>query len=134
VDSRVAQRMTAHVTALAVEHGITLTWVRSWRLAEAFPEERTAYVPVIRRPRDYLFALHELGHTADPLAVELLHDTTQRGAIVCESAAWAWVSEVAKPALLRHVRAEDWNAVAYAWRTYLAEGWRRDRRVPRGSG
>lgn len=122
MDPGLRQRMARHVQDLADEHGIPVTWKPGWRNAEAFPSIPAITVPVIRSPRDYLVALHELGHVLSPESASL-HDTPgpmwSYLGIVSEGAAWAWAATAAKPALVRHFRAKDWDAVAYAFRTYL---------------
>lgn len=119
MDPALARRMTAHVTRLAEDHDVTVHWIRSWRHAQAFPGERSAFVPKIRRPSDYLVALHEIGHTADPTSHRLVDATDRHSGIVCEAAAWAWATEHALPSLRRAARAEDWQRVADAFTTYL---------------
>lgn len=116
----VAKRMRDHVLDLASEEHTTVSWVTNWRAACAFIEPaRHIYVPSIRRPSDYLFGLHELGHVASPDAVDLWTRDDRYSIILCEGAAWAWAAAKADPRLLRHFRARDWNTVAYAYRTYL---------------
>ena len=113
--------MTTHLTELAAEHGIQVTWVPRWQLAQAFAATKHAYVPVIRRPSDYLFGLHEIGHVLAPHSLEAWDEPGSYAAVLCEGAAWAWASQHAKPSLARHLRKADWDRVAYAYRTYLAE-------------
>lgn len=115
----VAERMTRHIEDLAKQHGVRLRWVPSWRKAEAIPGIFTALVPEIRRPSDYLFALHELGHIASPVARRLTEKPGHHNTVLCEGAAWAWATEAAEPALARRLTARDWDRVAYAYRTYL---------------
>lgn len=110
--------MTRHLETLAAEHGIDITWTSSWRRAEAYPQLSWAVLPTVRRPSDYLIALHELGHIASAHA-----QTPDFGGpycdLLCEGASWAWAAEHALPSLARHLRAEDWNLVGYAFRSYL---------------
>lgn len=117
----IALRMRDHVLRLAAEGNVQVTWTRTgWRKAMAFIEPHPhIYVPEIRRPRDYLFALHELGHVLSPDAVDLWERGDRYSVILCEGAAWAWASAKADPRLLRHLRKKDWDTVAYAYRTYL---------------
>lgn len=136
MDSRIAEQMTDHVTSLAKEHHVKVRWITDWKGAISFEQTNTVYVPVIRRPSDYLFCLHELGHVISP---EARNAWTSDGSIsryeelLCEGAAWAWAGSQAKPALTRHLRAKDWNTVAYAYRTYLAGlPWTRTRLPKRG--
>lgn len=119
MDPRVAARMSEHVREVAAEHGIRLTWIKSWRQAIAFHETKHAYVPEITHPSDYLFALHEVGHLASPDSLEAWDGEGGYSSILCEGAAWAWAATTARPALTRHLRAKDWDLVAYAYRTYL---------------
>lgn len=119
--------MREHVIALAEANHVTLRWTRSWPGAHAYPGQRLAIVPEIRHPYDYMFALHEIGHCVDKLAFARNNDPGQYASVLVEGAAWAWASSQAKPSLTRHLRAADWNRVAYAWRTYVAgDAWRRD--------
>lgn len=119
MDPKAAARMREHVLALAEEHAIRLSWIPSWRQAIAFHETRHAYVPEIRSPSDYLFALHEIGHLASPESLAAWDEQGGYADLLCEGAAWAWAATEARPALTRHLRAKDWNRVAYAYRTYL---------------
>lgn len=137
VNARVAAQMTEHVKALAAEHGIRVTWVPRWRESEAFWEAGHVRIPRIKHPYDYLFCLHELGHCVSPEAATWAADewpdleADRYAAVLIEGAAWAWASAAALPSLTRHLRAKDWNTVAYAFRTYLAgPAWIR-RRLPK---
>ena len=112
--------MTHHLKSLAAEHEVQLTWVPRWRLAQAFAETKHAYVPEIRRPSDYLFGLHEIGHVLAPHSLEAWDEPGSYATVLCEGAAWAWAAQHAKPALARCMRKADWDIVAYAYRTYLA--------------
>jgi hypothetical protein len=113
-------KMTAHVHHCASAHGVTVHWITSgWRNAESFPEEMTAYCPVIRSASDYLIALHEIGHCADPTAREFNEATDIRGIVLCEGAAWAYAAEVMLPSLRRHLRKADWDRVGYSFRSYI---------------
>lgn len=118
MDPGVAKRMTEHVLAIAAEHGVTLRWISRWRSAAAV--DGVAYVPEVKHPHDYLFCLHEIGHCAAPDALRLEDDFDSYSEVLNEGAAWAWAVAVAKPSLARHLRARDWDTVAYAYRTYLA--------------
>lgn len=121
--------MAAHIEDLAGKHKIRLRWVLGWGEAAAYPGQPLALVPVIRHPYEYLIALHELGHCVDPIARKFNDRGDAYSVALCEGAAWAWASVNASPALVRHVRAADWDKAAYAWRTYIAgpSQWRRDR-------
>lgn len=135
----VLTRMQDHVLEVAGDHDVTVyLFTGSWTWSEAYPEDRTVTVPTVRQPSDYLLGLHELGHVLDPLAVSLVDETDHRSILLSESAAWAFAQTTIRPAFVPHIRAKDWDLVAYAWRTYLAEGagngWRKDgKRLPRTS-
>ena len=114
------KRMTEHITLLGFEHKIRLTWITSgWDHAESFPEERTAYVPVITRGSDYLVALHELGHCADPLARSLVWTQDIHGLVLTEGAAWAWAAENALAPLRNRLTAKDWALIGTAFGSYI---------------
>lgn len=134
--------MTEHVQSVAEQHGVEVHWTaRSWDTAEAWPGGTPRVsLPKIRAARDYLASLHEIGHCVDPNALRMTNAAGHYENVLCESAAWAWAMEQVAKRFVRHIRAEDWNFVAYGWRTYLAEGtgWNRSHRkrtrdlLPRG--
>lgn len=119
--------MTKHVEDLAAEHAVKVTWKRiAWHQAEAYvgSSRSSVVIPEIRRPGDYLAALHELGHCADPLARRLRKRGDRYNAVVCEGAAWAWAA--ANMRFRKHVPTAEWNRVAgRGFRSYLSVPWRR---------
>lgn len=128
VPAAVAVRMRDHVLRLAEEHSVQLVWAKRWYDADSIPGIGAAVVPIIKRPHDYFFALHEIGHVASKEARKWDDATDPEGTVIVEGAAWAWAVEQAIPALARYMRADDWDRVGYAFRTYLA--WGASRPVP----
>lgn len=131
--------MTEHLISLADEGKVRIYWTtKGWKHSEALveyemdKETRSGWalviIPVIKRPSDYLFGLHELGHALDENALRFTFAKDQYEEVLGESAAWAWAAEHILPKFRRHVRAKDWDRVGYAWRTYLAgRHWSRKR-------
>lgn len=110
-----AQRARAaeHIIELGRQHRIRVRRVSTWEKSGAFRTTRIVYVPrEIRRPIDYLCALHEFGHilyrpsaarheaSAGCIAVEM----------TCEAAAWGWalkhVDPAAVPVMTNRLRAD----------------------------
>jgi hypothetical protein len=111
-----ADRLRKHVIELADLHAVSLTWVTYWRQAESWPELSEAVVPEIRDARDYVVAMHELGHCLDPLARSWHDRTDPYGILVSEGAAWAWAAANALPGL----ELTDWDRAGRCFRSHLA--------------
>lgn len=109
----------AHLVALADEHGIAVSWVRSWRDAEAWPSDRCVTIPVIARARDYLVGLHEVGHCLSPQSRRLGDRFDCGGNMACEAWAWAWAVDNADPALLATTSGVEWHRVGDCMGSYL---------------
>lgn len=111
-----------HLRALAAEHGVTLEWVSSWGLAEAWVEGKVVAVPRIRTGRDYLIGLHELGHCVCPEAVRLHDQFDTLTALACEGWAWAWAAANADPEIARGLDPREWRLVASSFGSYITMG------------
>lgn len=111
-----------HIRALAAEHGVTVEWVSSWGLAEAWVEGKVVAIPRIRSGRDYLICLHELGHCLAPEAVRLHDQFDTLTALACEGWAWAWAAANADPEIACGLDAREWRLVASAFGSYVMVG------------
>lgn len=120
-----------HLRQLAAEMGVTIVWVSGYTLAEAWVDERTACLPRIRSGRDYLVALHELGHILSPHAAGLVDAGVLYDEISCEGYAWAWAASHADPVIADSISARDWALAAKCFTSYLRfaatsdDGWPR---------
>lgn len=111
-----------HLRALAAEHGVEVSWVSSWGLAEAWVEGKVVAIPRIRTGRDYLVGLHELGHCISPEAVRLHDQFATLTALACEGWAWAWAAANADPEIARGLDARQWRLVASSFGSYVMMG------------
>lgn len=113
----------AHIDALAAEHSITVR-VISGQHGEAHPTTRQVWVPDLRRPIDYLVALHELGHVCSKSALRFHDRFDKKGAhadrAACETAAWSWAVEHVDTDVLPHIGRGTWQRLGALWATYLA--------------
>jgi hypothetical protein len=119
------------VRQLAADAGLELIMRGGWTKAEAWVEERAVRVPAIRSGRDYLVALHELGHILSPHARGLHEAGVLYDEISCEGYAWAWAAAHAEPALAIAISAREWALAGKGFVSYLrfaatsTDGWPR---------
>jgi hypothetical protein len=109
-----------HLKELAAANDVSLTWIKGWERAEAFPVAREAVLPRIRTGGDYLVALHELGHILSFEASLWAHATDPYGIVLCEGAAWAWASANVSPEAVPLLSEEDWDVVGQAFSSHAA--------------
>lgn len=117
--SAVAERLAAHVEALAAEHRVTIEHRGS---GIAYRRARLVTIPPVRGRATYFTALHEIGHIAGP---------NPRRRLDQEVAAWRWALEHAledpTPAvargIVRDLRSYRRRAEHGIWGTVLPDGY-----------
>lgn len=106
-----------HLTTLAKKHGVKLRWVGGpgWLTkSEASYVARLVHIPRPYNPRQYLTALHELGHILGPFQVreEVDHLSATAYQILSEAGAWAWAVEHIHSDLVDAIQLDDIKRVA----------------------
>lgn len=89
-----------HLRTLCRTHGIAIRYVRgrNWmHLSESSETARQVHIPHPNNARQYLVALHEIGHLLGPIGVSSRNDYPDWGSpmhhILCEASAWGWAVE-----------------------------------------
>lgn len=110
----------AHLLAVARKHKITVVWrARGWRHYEANVTTRLVFIGAPRTPRDYLAALHEMGHVASRHARGAMN---RKAHLTEEGAAWDWAIAHASPEHLRQVTRRHAAEIGGAWASYIVTG------------
>lgn len=102
-------------------------WVEganAWEKAEAEPFTRTVWLPRPTNMRNYLSALHELGHICDPEAYRLRnYGQDARLMLAMESYAWGWGFNMIAPEVRERVTKSDIVWMGKCIASHLDPGW-----------
>jgi hypothetical protein len=128
---------TVHLNTIAKRNGIKIRWVKGRNWMEdsgAYEVAKMVYMPRPYTAKQYLVALHELGHLLGTLKSsgrhELNVDSTPGAYIyLAEASAWAWAIEHTHPELEEAIMRGDYAATvgagmtSHAWElAWNAEG------------
>lgn len=115
-------RAEAHIVELGQKHRITIRRVSNWRKAGAFYSSRLVYVPrEMKKPIDYLTALHELGHLIyRPSSMRVWASSSDlKAEIVCEAAAWAWALDNVDPRVVTRMTPALRDEIGGCWTSFF---------------
>lgn len=105
---------------VARKHRITIVWrARGWRHYEASVTTRLVFIGEVHSPREYLAALHEMGHIASRHARGAMN---RKAVLTEEAAAWDWAVTHADPTLLDYLTTRHKAEIGGAWATYIVTG------------
>lgn len=111
---------TLHLEATARRHKILIAWRRrTWRRYEAHVDTRMVFIGEPHTARDYLAALHEMGHIVSRHSVAA---GKRKDCLTEEAAAWDWALRNASVSMREHLTERHRREIGGAWATYIPTG------------
>jgi hypothetical protein len=115
-----------HIRTLARRHGIAIRYLRgrNWMEdAESSESAQLVHIPHPNNARQYLVALHELGHLIGPVGVSTRDEhpdwSSDTFHLITEAAAWGWAVEHIHGDLDRSIAHLDFaKTVGYGFLTH----------------